>query len=284
MTTEIKVAGVPIARASDANKRMSMLLWGDAGAGKTTLAATMPGKKLWYQFDPDGAASVANVDDIDVADFSKSAASITTQFKSENNPLGLKDVLNNYDSFIFDSITNITDKTLMQGIDTTTGASVERPSPAAYGTRNALAIRLIKNVMSVTSRAKKHVCFIAHEGAPDTDKEGKIIHISLALGGQLPSNIGIDFSEMWAMYQVDNRAERRIMIRPARLRKPAKTRMFEQGGEPEFVWAFDADDWDNAKNKQFRVDTWFDMWEKTGKKLPLPGTAEFTKLFKSLNP
>lgn len=279
--TEIIVAGVPINKASDNNKRISALIWGDAGAGKTTLAATMPGRKLFFQFDPDGAASIAHVPDVDVADFSQASPTITAQFKSENNPLGLKGVLDMYDSFIFDSLTNITDKTLSQGIATVTGASVERPSPGAFGTRNALAIRLIKNVMAVTGKAKKHVCFIAHEGAPTTDeKTGAILHISLALGGQLPSNIGIDFSEMWAIYQVDNRNERRIAVRPSRRRKPMKTRMFIQSGEPEFTWEFDAENWDSPKNHAHRMDTWFDKWSETGQKLPLPGTKEFGAMFK----
>lgn len=276
---ELTIAGIPVTKASDKDKRISALLWGDAGAGKTTLAATMPGRKLWYLFDPDGDASIAHLDDVQVADFSGSSPAITAQFKNENNPLGIKDALEHFDSFVFDSITNITDKTLMQGINTVNGASVERPSPGAFGTRNALAIRLIKNVMAVTKRANKHVCFIAHEGAPTTDeKTGAILHISLALGGQLPSNIGIDFSEMWAMYQVDNRNERRIAIRPSRRRKPMKTRMFEQSGEPEFEWLFNADKWDDPKNVPYRFDTWYNMWVKHNRKLPLPGTKEFNKL------
>lgn len=278
---EIKVAGVTIQKASAALTRWNGLFWGDAGAGKTTLAATLPGRKLWYQFDPDGAASIAHVPDIDVADFSGSSPSITAQFKSETNPLGIKDVMDSYDSFIFDSITNITDKTLMQGINTLNGATVERPSPGAFGTRNALAIRLIKNVTAVTAKAKKHLCFIAHEGAPTTDeKTGAILHISLALGGQLPSNIGIDFSEMWAIYQVDNSSERRIAVRPSRRRKPMKTRMFEQLKEPEFTWGFNAEiDFNDPKNHMHRLDTWISMWQKHGAKLPLPGTPEFLKLY-----
>lgn len=279
--TETIISGVPIKRASDNNKRISALIWGDAGSGKTTLAATMPGRKLFFQFDPDGAASIAGVDNVDVADFSSASSSITEQFKNESNPLGLKGVLDDYDSFIFDSLTNITDKTLTQGIAKATGASVERPSPAAFGTRNALAIRLIKNVMSVTGKAKKHVAFIAHEGAATTDeKTGAILHISLALGGQLPSNIGIDFSEMWAIYQVDNRNERRIAVRPSRKRKPMKTRMFQQSAEPEFTWNFDAEDWNSEKNEPYRMDTWFDLWCKHNDKLPMPDTKEYLALLK----
>lgn len=285
MTDIILSGGVAITKAADNNKRISALIWGDAGAGKTTLAATMPGRKLFFQFDPDGAAAVAHVPDIDVADFSQASSSITEQFKNENNPLGLKSVLESYDSFIFDSLTNITDKTLTQGIATTKGASVERPSPGAYGARNALAIRLIKNVMKVTAKEKKHVCFIAHEGAPTSDEAtGALLHISLALGGQLPSNIGIDFSEMWAIYSVDNRSERRVAIRPSRKRKPMKTRMFIQTNEPEFTWDFNPDNWDDKKNHKYRMDTWLTMWDKLNTKLYLPGTKEFDAQYKQVFP
>lgn len=280
MTDEVMIAGFPVQKVSDNNKRISALIWGDAGAGKTTLAATMPGRKLFFQFDPDGAASIAHVPEVDVVDLTAASPSnLAALFKNENNPLHINNVIDSYDTFIVDSLTNVTDKTLTQGIDTTKGASVERPSPGAYGARNALAIRLIKNIMKVTGKAKKHVCFIAHEGAPTTDETtGALLHISLALGGQLPSNIGIDFSEMWAIYQVDNRNERRIAIRPSRKRKPMKTRMFIQSGEPEFTWEFDADNWDSPKNKPHRFDTWFNMWNERNEKLPLPGTPEFKRL------
>ncbi len=277
--TEFTVAGVEVKGASESIKRVNGLVWGDAGCGKTTLAATLPGKKLWLQFDQDGADSVAFVPDVDIADFSGSSPSITAQFKNEANPLGLKDAMEKYDTFIFDSITNIVDKTLMKGIADTTNATVERPSPAAFGTRNALAIRLIKNVMRLTRMHNKNVFFIAHEGAPTTDKEGTVMHISLALGGQLPSNLGIDFSEFWGMYQTDSSRERRIAIRPIRKRKPMKTRMFRQDGEGEFEWKFNADDWDNPKNEPHRFDTWFGMWSHFNEKLPLPDTKEFMKLF-----
>jgi hypothetical protein len=263
---------------------MTALLWGDAGCGKTTLAATAPGRKLWYNFDPDGPNTLAGVDeDVQVYDLSANTEAVLDLFKNDTNPLNIKSVLDHFDTFVFDSITNIVDKTLQRGIKTNKGASIERPSPAAYATRNALAIRLIKNVMSATQKTKKHVIFIAHEKAPTTDEEtGAVLFITIALGGQLASNVGIDFSEIWHLYQVDNRPDRRICIRPARKRKPAKTRMFMQSGQPEFDWKFSADTWGADINKKHRMDTWFKMWNTTGHKLALPGTAEFDKVYASM--
>jgi hypothetical protein len=275
------IGGMTASRPTDANKRMTLLLWGDAGCGKTTLAATAPGRKCWFNFDPDGTNSLSGMgEDVLVYDLSNAGSSVLESFKSEGNPLNIKALMEEFDTFVFDSITNITDKTLTQGIKSNKGATIERPSPAAYATRNALAVRLIKNVMAATTKAKKHVIFIAHEKAPTTDEEsGQVLFITIALGGQLSSNVGIDFSEIWHLYQVDGRADRRICIRPARKRKPAKTRMFLQGGAAEFDWKFDAEK-EGDTNIKHRIDTWFHMWNSTGHKLPLPGSAEFDKIYK----
>ena len=51
---------------------MSLLLWGASGTGKTTLACTAPGKKLLILFDPDGDASIAERDDVDVVTYVRS--------------------------------------------------------------------------------------------------------------------------------------------------------------------------------------------------------------------
>jgi phage nucleotide-binding protein len=273
------IGGVSMTTPTDAAKRITALIWGDAGCGKTTLAATAPGRKLWFNFDPDGTNTLTGVPDVHVYDLSNANTSVLESFKNEGNPLNIKALMDQFDTFVFDSITNITDKTLTLGIKSNKGATIERPSPAAYATRNALAIRLIKNVMAATSKAKKHVIFIAHEKAPTTDEEsGAVLFITIALGGQLSANVGIDFSEIWHLYQVDGRADRRICIRPARKRKPAKTRMFEQH-TAEFDWKFDADNWEDARNHKYRIDTWFTMWNNSGHKLPLPGSGEFDKLY-----
>lgn len=278
--TVIKIGGVEATPAKARTGRMSMLLWGDAGVGKTTLAATLPGKKLHICYDPEGAQSLSGFDDVDTIDLSASSASLVEQFKSEKNPLGLKDAIGVYDSIIFDSLTNIEDKTLTHGINNTNGATVERPSPGAYGVRSALIIRLVKNVLMVTREAGIHVCFIAHEGSPSMDDKGVITEISLSLGGQLPGKVGIDLSEIWTVY--DTGRERRIAVRPVRKRKPMKTRMWQTSGEAEFVWQFDAENPMSEKNKGHRIEDWWQAYQKNGgDKIPLPDTKAFQKILES---
>lgn len=277
------LAGVGPSKPTNQNKRMTALLWGDFGCGKTTLAATAPGRKLIYNFDPEGPASLAGVsEDVIQYDLSGNSDAVLDLFKNDTNPLNIKSTLDHVDTYIIDSITNVVDKTLQRGIKTNKGATIERPSPAAYATRNALAIRLVKNILAATLATKKHVIIIAHEKTPTTDEEtGQVLHITLALGGQLAANIGIDFSEVWHMWQTETN-ERRIVIRPHRKRKPAKTRMWFQSGQPEFAWKFNADDWSNSVNNKYRMDTWFKMWDTAGHKLALPGSKEFDDVYKTI--
>lgn len=264
---EFKIGGKEIVSVSQSGNisRLSMLLWGSAGTGKTTLACTAPGKKLIVNFDPDGFQSVRGRDDVDVLDLSDARYTITEQFKQENDPLGLAKIVDNYDTIIFDSLTNVAHKTTMQGISITKGATIERPSPGAYGARNALVTQLVKNALALTNRFKKHVIFIAHEDAPVTNDDGVVLHITLSLGGKLPEQAALDFSEVWCVQDMGTGRDRRIMVRPCRSRKPMKTRMFQTSGEPEFSWRFNPDTMTGMT-----IESWYDEWQKTGKKLPLP--------------
>lgn len=269
--TGVSIGGVTAVPANESARRLNMLLWGSAGCGKTTLAATAPGRKLFIQFDPEGSASVAGVKDVDVVDLSGSSNSIMQQAINSTNPLGIKSALEHYETIIVDSLTNVEDKATGYGIDSTKGATVFRPSPGAYGARNAIVIKLVKNMLAVTRVTGNHLIFIAHEGAPVTDDNGIVMHIGVSLGGKIPNAVGVDFSEMWNLYQPEGRNDRRIAIRPVRKRTGLKTRMFIQSGDPEFDWKFDADNWESEKNKPYRLDTWYNMWKDNGfQKINLP--------------
>ena len=266
---ELKMGGLLIQPSNQTVKRMTMLIWGGPGGGKTTLACTAPGKKLLVNFDPDGPASVAGWPDVDVVDFSSVSPYTLEQAKNSNNPLGLASVIDNYDTIVFDSLTNIGYKTLMHGVGTTKNATVERPGLQAYGVRNALILQLVKNTLALTNKFNKHCIFIAHEAPPTTNDDGVVLYITLALGGQLPDQAALDFSEVWNVADMGAGRNRRIMIRPARNKKPCKTRMFQTSGEPEFEWSFDPDDLEDTNN--MTIAGWFEAWKANGmKKLELP--------------
>ena len=257
--TVIKIGGVETRPVSQKQQRISLLVWGPSGVGKTTLACTLPGRKLLISFDPDGDASVAERDDVTVADMSQVKNSTVDQFKNDANPLGITKALEHFDSIIIDSLTNAQHMATMHAVTVVKGATIERPSLGGYGHRNALITQLVKNVLRVTAKHNKHVAFVAHEASPQLNDNGVVIAITLALGGQLVVNAPVDFSEVWHLS--DTGKSRRIAIRPVRSQKPMKTRMFTTTGSPEFEWKYDKDN----------IDTWFCAWQDSGwKKQPLP--------------
>lgn len=257
--TVIKIGGVEVKKAGTKAQRMSLLLWGASGVGKTTLACTAPGKKLLILFDPDGDASIAERDDVDVADMSQAKNSVVEQFKSDTNPLGIGRALQDYDTIIVDSLTNAQHMAVMHAVTVVKGATIERPSLQGYGHRNALITQLVKNLLRLTAAHNKHIIFIAHEAQPQTNDDGVVTAVTVALGGQLQTAAPVDFSEVWCLQ--DTGKQRRLLIRPARSYKPCKTRMFETTGAPEFSW----------NHTGTEIADWYEAWRASGyKKQKLP--------------
>lgn len=266
----IKLAGdVQIVPASEVPPNMAILLWGEAGAGKTTLACTGPGNKLLCNFDPRGPTSVAFRSDTSVADYSSHGTKIVEEFK-KSDPFGLSKVLDEYDTLILDSLTTVGDLTVARGIELNAGtipgkgAMVERPSPAAYQARNNLILALVSNLLRLCNSLNKHLIVIAHEGAKEKDDNNNVVSIPMYLGGQLPAQVGVRFSEIWALYELNKK--KHVAIRPCRNRGPVKTRMFVTTGEPEFPWQYDPE-----TDKGMTIAQWHEQWLKSGKrKIPLP--------------
>lgn len=252
-------------------RRFSGIIWGPAGMGKTTLAMTLPGRKALINFDPDGPSSIPQhvLDESmsHVFDLSTKQDSFFARFK-DADPLGLEKAVEHFDSFIIDSLTSITERTLARGIDVTKGATIERPSPGAYMARNNLAINLIRNVLQITGRHNKHVCFIAHEGPPQTNDDGALLGYTMSLGGQLPSQAALRINECWPMFE-DGKNRKMVICRKSRLRDPAKTRMFDVSKQTEFEWRFDPSNWNDPKN--MTIEGWYEQWAKNSfNKIPMP--------------
>lgn len=267
-TPTIEIGGQ--SASQDTVRRLAMVLWGPAGMGKTTLAMTMPGRKALINFDPDGPASVPSAalkDGSQVFDLSTKDDSFFARLK-DSDPLGIGKTLDHFDTYIIDSLTSITERTLARGIDITKGATLERPSPGAYAARNNLAINLIRNILQITGKADKHVCFIAHEGPPQTNDDGQMLGYTMSLGGQMPSQVALRINECWPMFE-DGKNRKMIICRKSRLRDPAKSRMFDVSKSTEFEWKFDPNDWFNPDN--MRLDKFFEQWKANDfQKLRMP--------------
>lgn len=263
------IAGVQASEGKNTIQRMSVLLWGPPGVGKTTLAATAPGRKLLLLFDPDGDASIGFRDDVTTVNLASMTNAQVEGVKGDN-PWRLREVLQGstehqgFDTLIVDSLTNFGYKALLHGVATSKGATVERPSLQGFGVRTALTHQLAINLITLTGKLNKHIVLIAHEGAAELSESGGVLEYPLGLGGQLPTLLPNLMSEVWYMHDMGK--ERKIMIRPGRQRKHMKTRMFTTTGDVEFTWNYDAD-----KGTGAGIATWFDAWVIGGQhKLPLP--------------
>src|SRR6186713_907657 len=83
----MQIDGIDVKSLAETEQRFSLLLWGLAGCGKTTLAASAPGRKLLINFDPDGPVSLGARDDIVLIDLSGERFGIVDAFKLDDDPL-----------------------------------------------------------------------------------------------------------------------------------------------------------------------------------------------------
>lgn len=280
--TDITLGGKPVHTGEELPSRLSMLIWGQPGCGKTTLAATAPGKKLWINFDPDGPVSITGLKaqhegtdsalchDILVLDLSGEPNRIVDGFKREDH-LKLGNLLANddigVDTVVVDSLTRVSQMALEHSLASGSHgkATIERPGVSVYGARNALTYRLVVDILQVTKKHNKNVIFITHEAAPEKNDDGVLIAVTMALGGQLPNLSSSQLSEVWFMS--DTGKDRRIAVRPVRGYKPMKTRMFSITQGVEFKWDYDID----KPNVNMEIATWWRSYtDGKGKKLELP--------------
>ena len=277
----MKIGNVEVTAATNNRaSRLSLLLWGMSGVGKTTFACTLPGRKLIINLDPDGPVSVSHRGDVDIVDLSSlSTDDVLAKLKTANNPLNLDGVLREgtYQSVILDSATSLSQRALEDAVRQGLGASkkasftpsMEAPGLAAYGGRNAILLTCIKGLLRVTGRYNVHVCIISHEDEPKTNEQGEILYITMMLGGKLVQSTSLHLSEVWWM-QDDKAGGHRVAIRPCRQRKPMKTRMFDASSEPEFPLDYDPFRWQDISQNPLAL--WWSLWEKgDGSKLHLPG-------------
>lgn len=282
MTDTLELAGLPVLAPEQRRQRLSMLLWGSSGCGKTTLAATAPGKKLWLNFDPDGTEALLGRKDILVVDFSTQPNAVVTKFREEN-PIRIEKFIEDHDidTVVFDSLTSYGEKALHHGVKVAQGtpkgrsATLEDPGYSGYGNKSTWLRLAVKNMLQATGKLGKHCIFIAHEDKPTVDDSGAVLYISIMLGSSLNEQIPISISEVWHL--ADSGKKRVIAVRSCRSRKPMRTRMFESNSSPEFTLEYDSE-----TNKGDGIETWYNLWCSTKQKIPLPGSEKYLSLKKQL--
>lgn len=254
--------GIPITNPATKDRKIAMLLWGPSGCGKTTLASTLPGKKLWIQYDPGGTDVVANRKDVLVMDFSDQPISNAEKWR-ESDPFKLTKFIreNKIESIVFDSLTTFAEVALQHGVahaaasraHMKAGVTHEDPGYGGYGRRKTWMRLALHNMLRVAGACGVHICFIGHEDSPDRDTEGAIISITIALGSDMPSKFAATLGEVWWMR--DNGKQREIAIRAVGVRSPMKSRMFS-ADVPTFVWKYDA-----ASMKGMTLESFYDKWK-----------------------
>ena len=271
---EMKFGNFTAETPSASTERLSLLLWGSSGCGKTTLASTAPGKKLWLSFDPDATQSIYGRDDFMFINMAKEKPrDVVEEFKAESKCLQLDRLLKEspdlFDTLVVDSITSFKEIAYPYAIavaqSTAKGKSstIEDPGYAGYGNLNTWVRQLVDNLLRVTARHNKNIIFICHEDKPSTNDDGAVMFITIMLGGSLSEQVPVKISETW--WLSDDGKQRKIAVRPCRQRKPMKTRMFDATSASEFVWRYDA-----LTRTGDGIEQWFNSWLSAGTKIPLP--------------
>ena len=278
----LQLGPLTVTTGADDIARMAILLWGPATCGKTTFAATAPGRKLWLSFGDNEHVSVMHRPDVLITKpFELSIDELFKQAQSDN-PFGLDRFLaenEDVETVVIDSLTAITYRALQKAVADNVGAgrgfvpTMEAPGISAYGGRNAIVLETITGLLRITAKHNVHVIVTAHEDDPVTRTENNkeiIDYITVQLGGKLVNNMTWRLSEVWYMSQEDTgERRRRLAVRPTRLRRPMKTRMFDARVAPEFYLGYDADKPDKG---QVTISSFYEQWTKNkGAKIATPG-------------
>lgn len=253
--------------STDIKPRITGLIWGDAKAGKTTYAMTLPGKKLIINFDPDGFTSVAYRKDFDVIDLSQLDAQTAIE-QGRKAAAFIIENKGNYQSVIVDSLTTLAEAALGSAIakgigkSATFTPSLDAPGLAGYGGRNNAFNDVVSRVLRATAQANMHCFFIAHTDDPEYDKKGEnIVQQTMMLSSKMRNTSALKVSEVWHMTCSDNNT-RTIYLAPFGVKKPMGSRMFDMKAVSKFTLTYDIDKTD-AEQPQ-AICNIYDTWLSAG--------------------
>tara|TARA_R110000803_G_scaffold165778_1_gene229230 strand:- start:1211 stop:2041 length:831 start_codon:yes stop_codon:yes gene_type:complete len=249
------------------DRLLLLLLWGMSGCGKTTLAATAPGKKLWLSFDPEATASLGSVPEGELLDIplSDESSTILEQWRRAN-PNRIEEFIrtNGIETVVLDSVTTLVDMATENAVNVVKSATLDNPGMKGYQHRNAITMQILTQIMKSCIKCSCNFIVIGHEDAPQLTDDGHISAIVPLIGGKMVNGVPLRLGEVWHMENV--KGKRRIQIMPVRVYKPMKTRMFSTMGDSEFDWKFNQDQWTGMK-----ISDWLTQWKESGwKKIPLP--------------
>lgn len=265
----ISLGGLPITSPTEAITQASILLWGAAGTGKSTLAMTAPGDILLIQFDQTGAQGVQPVVNnagkecnIYVVRFNAESDNVVEKFKTAN-PVNIETTLKdnpNIKTVVFDSLTSFSEKALAFGVTrakaTPKGrnATLEDPGYSGYGHKRTYVEQCVRNIAASCAKYDVNCIFIAHEGPPNVNNDGVVVERTLLLGSSLNITIPKDIGEIW--YLADTGKERRLYIRNSGPIKPMRSRIFITENIQHFKLNFDADKWQGTG-----IADWIEAWK-----------------------
>lgn len=263
------MAKIEIGRVDPTTFTMNILLWGEPGAGKTRLASTAPGKKLFLMFDANGDTTITQSKYESDCLVYKAYKDLNTDivksgYNSFDNPFGIAQFCkeNGINTVIFDSTTSYDALALKYAVKEVKDATIDKPSLMGYGIRNTAVQEAINNLIAFCSKNNMNLVVIAHSSPPEKDETTGGMSQTLMLGGKLPTIIPSKFDEVW--YLDKRGAEYFIVLSSNRKIKPMKTRMFP-ANVPEFQWKLD------EKTDKHTIAEWYNLWvEGKGAKVPIP--------------
>lgn len=257
------IGGVKLTQVLDYEYRLTILLWGSAGCGKTTWIQTLPRPILLINFDDSGHASIERDDQIIVADFSKEPNTIVKKFQQYGQG-AIADIDNilrarpDIQSVVVDSITTYQERSVDYAVGDykAPGSTFDNPGPGAYGTRNRNILAITKNLLIVTGKYNKHFALIAHEDYPKMDEKGVPKAITMLLGGGTITEIPMKFSEIWLLRDTGDK-KYKVAIRSSGLYRPMRTRMFDTSSGVEFELKYNP----LTNPNVHRIEQFYEQWK-----------------------